>query len=179
MNNKGQIAKSHTDKMMEQSRITQNRRIKYEQDKNIRFKRSIVDFNEFDAGTSKHEIGDPNLNELKINAFPDTERTRGEKRDIDSSIFGIAANERSPITDFENSGTRNRKHRHGKHTGKIIRISQFPHTERLMAPGIDDTGDSLSDSHSVEKKRHSKFKISKHGKKKKRKSKKRKRKYST
>ena len=114
------------------------RKINYDRNKKMgRKKRSIVEFDYLESIPSDYKDKEIVRND-KINRFPDTERTRGERKRSGNSVFGFSVRgKRLPIIDFENMAPIKSKHKHhGKHRKmKMININQFPHTERLMAPG--------------------------------------------
>ena len=114
------------------------RKINYDQNKKMgRNKRNIVDFDYLQSIPSDYKDKEIVRN-AKINRFPDTERTRGERKRLGNSVFGFSVRgKKPPIIDFENMAPIKSQHKHhGKHGKmKMININQFPHTERLMAPG--------------------------------------------
>ena len=114
------------------------RKINYDQNKKMgRNKRNIVDFDYLQSIPSDYK-DEEIVRNAKINRFPDTERTRGERKRLSNSVFGFSVRgKKLPIIDFENMAPVKSQHKHhGKHGKmKMININQFPHTERLMAPG--------------------------------------------
>ena len=88
-----------------------------------RNKRNIVDFDYLQSIPSDYK-DEEIVRNTKINRFPDTDRTRGEKKRLGNSVFGLSVGgKKLPIIDFENMAQHKHHGKHGK-SWKAIEIME-------------------------------------------------------